>query len=81
MKPCPQAGLPVRNEMQKGDCRSKLTSYSELKMLLRKLEGCAAVVYQHRRGRLVMEDAVFVDVCLSAGTEPQLPLPTLGACK
>lgn len=37
---CPQARLPA-----KGNCRSELSLYSELKMLVRKFEKCAVPVY------------------------------------
>lgn len=67
------------NEMQKGDRRSKLTLYSELKVLLRKLERCAVVVNVHRRRWLFMEGAVFVNICPCAVTGPRLPFPTRGA--
>lgn len=58
------------NEIQKGNCRSKLNLYPELKMLLRKLGRCGGVPAEEM---LTFEGRW----CVCAGTEVQLPLPTL----
>lgn len=46
------------NEIQKGNCRSKLNLYPELKMLLRKLGRCGGVPAEEML--ILKEDAVFV---------------------